>query len=342
MTTNDCAMCGLPLGVEELPEIIDLTDNDAIQHELESSLFQPTPYAPSSTMRLLLNRLRPDERVESSYASQYTPVTVSSSSSFSMAGSELNLASCRTAHISQSTGWTCGYTNVLMLISSLDNLSIFPTLQRNSAGVLLAGVSDIQAMVHAAWQDGFDAVGAASIGPLLGSRKWLGATEVVTLLRFLSIPARVVDFEGTKFASKTGLVAATTQWIYSYFTTVWPRTAGLYVQDEVFVPPLYMQWQGHSVTVVGIDYNERCPEFSTLLVFDPAESTAMLESALRNDGRIPQSIAVSATSLLSRKAMQFVYVDAEPLTLASRDASRVIVAEPWSFLTAAVVATVSR
>lgn len=58
------------------------------------------------------------------------------------------------------------------------------------------------------------------------------------------------------------------QWIINYFDKL---------HDSSCVPPLYLQWEGHSVTVVGY---ERKQEVVSILHFDPANNPSRILSAL--------------------------------------------------------------
>lgn len=99
-------------------------------------------------------------------------------------------------------GWGCGYRNMQMLISSLlhhtgyneliymawssgvDHSSSCENPQRSS----MPSISRLQKMIEWAWAQGFDLQGAEQLGSkLVNTRKWIGATEVVTLLSSLRI-----------------------------------------------------------------------------------------------------------------------------------------------------------
>lgn len=99
-------------------------------------------------------------------------------------------------------GWGCGYRNMQMMISSLlqhtgynelvyrawssgvGNSSSCENPQRSS----MPSISRLQKMIEWAWAQGFDVQGAEQLGAkLVNTRKWIGATEVVTLLSSLRI-----------------------------------------------------------------------------------------------------------------------------------------------------------
>ena len=53
----------------------------------------------------------------------------------------------------------------------------------------------LQCLLESAWKNGFDKDGANQLHHcVVGTTKWIGATEIVAGFRFLSIKARIVDF----------------------------------------------------------------------------------------------------------------------------------------------------
>lgn len=99
-------------------------------------------------------------------------------------------------------GWGCGYRNIQMLISSLlqhtgynelvyEAWSSSPDSSSSADQPLRSSVpsiSKLQKMVEWAWSQGFDVQGAEQLGgKLVNTRKWIGATEVFTLLSSLRI-----------------------------------------------------------------------------------------------------------------------------------------------------------
>lgn len=91
-------------------------------------------------------------------------------------------------------GWGCGYRNFQMLLSSL--------LQNDAYDDCLKGMSvpcipKIQSMIEDAWKEGFDPQGASQLNNRLqGTKAWIGACEVYTLLTSLRIKSSCysVDF----------------------------------------------------------------------------------------------------------------------------------------------------
>lgn len=99
-------------------------------------------------------------------------------------------------------GWGCGYRNMQMLISSLlqhtgYNELVYKAWSSGAGGnsstenplrSSMPSISRLQKMIEWAWAQGFDIQGAEQLGgKLVNTRKWIGATEVFTLLSSLRI-----------------------------------------------------------------------------------------------------------------------------------------------------------
>lgn len=158
-------------------------------------------------------------------------------------------------------GWGCGYRNLQMLFSSLlQNTSYNEVLysawgKRNPSRTAIPSISRLQKMVEAAWAQGFDVQGSEQLGcKLYNTRKWIGATEIVTVLSWLRINCQLIDFH--RPTSQDGRHPELFNWVLEYFE-----------QRRVHTPPLYLQHQGHSRTIVGI---EQRSTGLTLLVLDPS------------------------------------------------------------------------
>lgn len=166
-------------------------------------------------------------------------------------------------HATFDRGWGCGYRNIQMMLSCLFKNPAYQTVLQQSDIHTMPSVCRIQELIEAAWAAGFDPAGREQLsGKLVGTKKWIGATEVVTLLSSLRIKCSLIDFhrptgEGVKHPCLV-------DWIDDYFRDTRPLT-----------PPLYLQHQGHSRTVVGIE--ERAHADQILLIFDPSTSRRQLK-----------------------------------------------------------------
>jgi hypothetical protein len=212
-------------------------------------------------------------------------------------------------------------------------------------------ISTIQEGIEKSWTEGFDPKGAAHYKyRIRNSNARIGAVEVATLFRYWFLDATVVQF--MKVTSSRRMLGP---FVWTYFATSTltnrqeendgkscpdfyhvsqARTAAdilnmaqqrWEVQDSHQLHnnmqsssscPLYLQWEGHSVVVVGIERNIKGKERNqqtvkkfkssestslpqdphyNLLVFDPSNSCSTLKSALReyihnHDGKYLKTI----------------------------------------------------
>lgn len=95
-------------------------------------------------------------------------------------------------------GWGCGYRNCQMLASHL-LLRGSPYSEALFGGVgYIPDVPSLQAWLECAWDNGFDRLGKYSLeGSVQGSRKWVGAKDIGTILRQFGVDFQTVDFIGT-------------------------------------------------------------------------------------------------------------------------------------------------
>lgn len=188
-------------------------------------------------------------------------------------------------------------------------------------------ISTIQEDMEKSWAEGFDPRGAAHYKyRIRNSNARIGAVEVATLLRYWLLDATIVQF--VKVASSRRMLGPFV-WTYFAINTLSNRqeenvhqvqTAAdilklaqqrRKVQDSRQLNsninssaccPLYLQWEGHSVLVVGIEscyVKESCNQKTmkksklldsmalpkdpgyNLLVFDPSNNCCSLMSALK-------------------------------------------------------------
>ncbi|KAM9564076.1 zinc finger-containing ubiquitin peptidase 1 isoform 2-T2 [Guaruba guarouba] len=102
-------------------------------------------------------------------------------------------------------GWGCGYRNFQMLLSSLLQNSLYNDCLRDIAAI--PSIPKIQSMIEDAWREGFDPHGASHFNNRLhGSKAWIGACEIYSLLTSLRIKCQIIDFHkptGTTGHSRT-------------------------------------------------------------------------------------------------------------------------------------------
>ncbi|KAM0747168.1 DUF1671-domain-containing protein [Meredithblackwellia eburnea MCA 4105] len=197
----------------------------------------------------------------------------------------------QTSFKSGDAGWGCGYRNAQMIFSSLRELPCYHHLTpKGHITTPIPTISECQIMIEDAWKAGHDPPGAAHFKHRLQNKPaWIGTTEVYTLLTWMGIRAKVIDFPKVKNGgSKNTIHMALVKWIVEYFddpassSSTSKRPANdamelLMASNGVPVQvtkkqPLYLQHQGHSRTVVGI---EKGKSGDWLLVFDPGYSPSM-------------------------------------------------------------------
>ncbi|KAF7338646.1 hypothetical protein MVEN_02091000 [Mycena venus] len=180
-------------------------------------------------------------------------------------------------------GWGCGYRNFLMACTALmDQQSepmYFPLLDHPSP----PSVRNLQHWIEDAWNDGFDPEGARQLRPLVGSRKWIGTSDVQVAFTSRGIPSKLVDFDLKTNARGAALL---TDWVVEYFSqsqgavdtnsvvqNPQPKTAYDVLRGASPVTvtarmPLILQHAGHSRTIVGYEVSKT--GLVNLLVFDPS------------------------------------------------------------------------
>ncbi|KAJ3036513.1 hypothetical protein HDV00_002661 [Rhizophlyctis rosea] len=200
-------------------------------------------------------------------------------------------------------------------------------------------VSTIEKLIEAAWKDGFDVAGAKQLAnKVSNTRKWIGTTEIATVLLWLGIKATIYDFHRPSGPGKTHPLLI--NFVEEYFGIGDAKSGegrhgvggvpvskmvvangagggeggkggtgggGGGVEEAVLVtdrPPLYFQHQGHSRTIVGLE-RLRCGK-RNLIVLDPGRRINHQLLPLCK----PPSSSSSSSSSSSRN---FSYSDAQGL-----------------------------
>ncbi|KAJ2083738.1 hypothetical protein H4R24_000601 [Coemansia sp. RSA 988] len=166
--------------------------------------------------------------------------------------------------------WACGYRNCQMLISALMAQQMrttdFGSASRFPRGHV-PGVDELQQMLELAWRDGYDPEGAAQLRHrVVGTRKWIGATEVYCIMAHLGVATRIVDFP--RPSASNGTHPLLFAWVIDYYTAANPAPPGASDASVCLTArfPLYLQHQGHSRTIVGVEVADAG---TFLLVLDP-------------------------------------------------------------------------
>ena len=200
------------------------------------------------------------------------------------------LASMPMLHIQQKDKWSCGYRNIQMLLSALIPLlpsdhpyhqCVPASLRRSDLGVAvpIPSLMDLQLFLQHAWRIGLDPQGARHYqGTIVDKLDQIGAIEALSILAAVRLDTVVLQF--IKIHQSRRLLSP---FIWSYFgkragcdcrvsissisephrPSAWIATnlldyAATLPKEEVehnftcTCPsvPLYLQWEGHSVTVI--------------------------------------------------------------------------------------------
>lgn len=205
-------------------------------------------------------------------------------------------------------GWGCGYRNIQMLLSSLQHHTGYYA-RLFSGPNLMPSISQIQRLIEQAWRQGFDTQGCEQLGgKLSNSRKWIGATEVVTLFSSFRIRCQLIDCH--RPTGPDGTHPELFKWCLDYFSS-----------PADFKPPIYLQHQGHSRTVIGIeqltgkDGNEGSLR---LLVLDPSYSATQVSQLLQTS-TAASAMRLIRKSLASMRAKQYQMVVVTGLIASEQD-----------------------
>ena len=228
----------------------------------------------------------------------------------SVSGNNNNSASRQLFHYTQNDRWSCGFRNLQMIISSM------PTSLNQLFPDGVPTLNELQSSFELLWAEGFDPNGAShhknSMVGKTGKISWIGAVEVWSYLSFRGIDATIVQFANTMQNRAT-----IGSFVWAYFSrlsvscecqskntqlTTYQSAKQLtefakQVRESTDntpnvltcncpLLPLYLQWSGHSVTIVGIRrvrYITGDGETSTrylFIVFDPQKNGEMLRDKL--------------------------------------------------------------
>ena len=224
------------------------------------------------------------------------------------------LLASRTDHYASTfgdKGWGCGFRNLQMILSALLHSTLYRDVVMAAAvgnrnlgkSVGVPSIPRLQQVIEEAWRAGFDRAGCEQLGGrLVNSRKWIGATEIATFLSFCHIDSEILDFHAPTAAN--GTHPRLFDWVVSYFR-----------QTRSLTPPLYLQHQGHSRTIVGAEM--MAGGAVRLLILDPSHSPANLGE---NTMRLVRKTLLGMRS----KQYQIVAVTGKLDSAQNREAKKVI------------------
>ncbi|XP_023844576.1 zinc finger-containing ubiquitin peptidase 1 isoform X1 [Salvelinus sp. IW2-2015] len=176
-------------------------------------------------------------------------------------------------------GWGCGYRNFQMLLSSLQRMEPYTTCLSEGS---VPSIPRVQVLIEGAWREGLDPQGATHFNQRLqGTRAWIGATEIYALCTSLRVSARVLDFHQPTGPGDTH--PRLFDWVKQYFSQTATRGARLLPRVvQTTQPPLYLQHQGHSRSIVGVEQKKNGS--LCLLLLDPGCTPGDVRKLLSQDG----------------------------------------------------------
>lgn len=208
-------------------------------------------------------------------------------------------------HIQQKDRWSCGYRNFQMMLTSLlphlePNHAFFQSVPRRDTHVSIPNIRQIQSALEQAWAQGYDPRGARHYShAIVGRNSWIGAVEVSTVMTYWGLDSVVVQFVKCKESREM-----LPKFVRSYFTKALGNdgcpfceggqqtaksdlvaeqllqfaSSSINIDQSCDCPllPLYIQWEGHSMTIVGIDSD------GTFLVLDPEKPGQRVKGDIKN------------------------------------------------------------
>mmetsp|Transcript_9789 Transcript_9789/g.20308 ORF Transcript_9789/g.20308 Transcript_9789/m.20308 type:complete len:329 (-) Transcript_9789:2-988(-) len=215
-------------------------------------------------------------------------------------------------HFSQNDNWSCGFRNLQMMLCSL--IPKFHDIFPNG----IPSLRELQTSLELLWTEGFDPDGAKHHKfKMVGKRTWIGTVEVWSYLVFRGIDATIVQFvktqesraalgkfvwayfaklfesDGCPFGgcgnrggrNSGDLVSSKSMKSMQYVNQllrIVKSSLGVTTRSDLSckcpLPPLYLQWSGHSVTVVGI--RKLSEDQYNLIVFDPMKKGPFIKTKL--------------------------------------------------------------
>ena len=201
-----------------------------------------------------------------------------------------------TPHFSYSLGdrgWGCGYRNIQMLVGSLLKSEKYREPMSRIFKGEVPTVPRLQELLDEAWRAGYDPVGARDLGfKVRDTRTWIGATETAVLLRSCGVKAEVLDF--VRPTGLNGTHIHLVEWVEDFF------------RASVDRPPLYLQYSGHSQTIIG------CGQYRSnryLILLDPKVDPGKLRRCVRERDRELVWMLSRMSSQFKKQQYQIVFID---------------------------------
>ncbi|AEA39003.1 hypothetical protein CPARA_3gp345 (nucleomorph) [Cryptomonas paramecium] len=219
----------------------------------------------------------------------------------------------------QTMNWDCGYRNTQTVLSSYLNFDCVVRDHLFSSEILTTPtLLDIQKKIENAWMRGYDQVGGMQLDySLKNTNKWIGATEVVAMMRSCRIYACVADFDYTSNQCDLNTMV---QVIWEYFKNRCNKKS-----DHSFVAPLYLQHQGHSRLIIGAE--KWINGDIKLLILDPQMRKALQFSQKQGEEANILRQSVITHGLNSRSKYQIAYLAQKEVYTDENEFTKIIIDE---------------
>eukprot|EP00127_Corallochytrium_limacisporum_P007450 Clim_evm53s251 gene=Clim_evmTU53s251 len=202
--------------------------------------------------------------------------------------------------------WGCGYRNAQVLMDYARKR--YPDYYRRcllADRVQVEGKEDlnpdavpsvvmIQRLIEWAWQCGFDKEGAEQLGwRLQNTSTWIGPTEVWAMMTCLGFRVQLLDvpYCPSSFSPDMDEILSP-RFLFSGLHNTFedPRPFFRVIMDPNDVSPVFLQWNGHSVTVLGLRWtlpHERDNGNLELIVNDPKLTWDRVQQGLASPENLP-------------------------------------------------------
>ncbi|KAH8928165.1 DUF1671-domain-containing protein [Atractiella rhizophila] len=272
ISEQQCPVCGIDLGFMEARRrdrhVLACIEGEGVTNHMEA----PAPSDPEDTIPDEKGKSRAED--ESNATAGIVPILADLLNRSSTRNAQLS--SSRTIHfrgVRRDLLYSCGYRNFQMLFSAARHLPCYSSIAGD-----VPSIRQLQAIAERAWGHGFDPLGAEHFrGKLVGSKRWIGTTEIYVMFTWLGFRALIYDFP--KATGPNGTHVGLTNFIQNYFShsksndafQSLNKSGGSHIRmcGEGKLP-LYLQHKGHSRTVVGVETTKRGE--TNILVLDPGRA----------------------------------------------------------------------
>jgi hypothetical protein len=203
-------------------------------------------------------------------------------------------------------------------------------------------LTQIQQAIEQSWKEGFDPRGAQHYrSKIVGKSCWIGAAEVASVMSYWGQDATVIQFikcresrallpkfvkeyflkklgkEGCPFCSVDMRSEASSKELLQFAS----MTEDVHIESACDCPllPLYLQWEGHSVSIVGIETVLPSNDLH-FLVFDPLKNGTSLKTTLSSNKTLAP-LRLSCKKLLGKDA-QLILCSTRSLSPSEKSARR--------------------